>query len=468
MSELTDLVAIYGAIDHAVKADPDRRAAASQLLPVYKDPEAEWFDELEAWIAERAPEGVAQPFPSLEEALRRLGNTPAHGRMRARRLFAVGVGTQAFPELLEHPHWSNLAVSALTVEGLAPDEDHARRLLTRLGEGIRTVRGAAPEAVESGEALDAWWERLQGEDLPELVPAAEDIGHRPCRGRIVRGPMGSAAAIETYFTTDKVEFDRAIRFLDPVTWRECSGFWCEMEPLGEVAPGIKRYHEVVSLDCGRRRHTWTIEAILDFAFRKDDSRAVTEYQMSPGVEQPDVIVDEGSLLVERIDPDDSKRLAVTTTKRIRFAGILNGEPLAMVMCLVGYASVAEDLFECAAAGAEGVDFPEKEVVTTSTGGGAGPPRAPGTVRRRPSPKPLIDDIADRAANAFRDCLEENVSAAQESYEAIVERRYTANHMVQDMANMWVRMLRDGATAVDLAVRSAQMAPRTGPRRPPQK
>jgi hypothetical protein len=483
MSELTDLVGIYGAIDRAVAESPERRAAVARLMPVYRDPDAQWFDEFEAWTAELAPRAADPPFPSLEEALGDLAAIPAQRRMRARRLFNMAVATQAFPELLEHPHWSDLAVGALRVEGLAPDDDHARRLLAVLNRNVeRDVEGETP-----GD-LDTWWQNLLGEAFPGLIPAAEGIGHRPCSGRIVRGPLGAAAALETYFERDDIPFDKAIRLLDPVNWPHCNGFWCEMTPQGEVAPGIHRYHEVVSLDCDRQHATWTIEAELDFTFRKRPGRAVTEYRLSPGAPQPDVVVDEGSLVVAQIDPADASRLAVTTTKRIRFNRRFpfSGEPLAMVMCLLGYASVAEDLFECAASGALGTEFPAEPPATTRTTAGAGRARMTtagagarsGTVsggagtsagrgRARPDPGPLIKDIADRYAVAVKDCIDDYVDAAQDSYEAIADGRYTANHLVQDMANMWVRMLRDSATAVDLAIRSAQMAPRTGPRKPSQ-
>ena len=45
MGEIRDLIGIHGAIDRAVADDPERRAAVSRLLPVYRDPDVRWFDD---------------------------------------------------------------------------------------------------------------------------------------------------------------------------------------------------------------------------------------------------------------------------------------------------------------------------------------------------------------------------------------------------------------------------------------
>ena len=61
------------------------------------------------------------------------------------------------------------------------------------------------------------------------------------------------------------------------------------------------------------------------------------------------MVDEGSLVVQRLGPAAAAPLRVTTTKRIRFARFFSGEQLALIMCALGYAEVVKELvFSCAA------------------------------------------------------------------------------------------------------------------------
>ena len=157
-------------------------------------------------------------------------------------------------------------------------------------------------------------------------------------------PDGRSAAttLTTEFEAD-ASFDAAQRFCDPMNWTN-SPFWCAMEDLG-VGDGVHRYRETVSFDCGNPH---ALELVIDLDFTSTVAPgpprlAVTEYRLSGGHEQSDVLVNEGSLIVREIS-SDPPRIGLTTTKRIKFSDPASGEALAMLSCPLGYARMVEDLF----------------------------------------------------------------------------------------------------------------------------
>jgi hypothetical protein len=446
MGETRDLIGIYGAVDRAAADDPEARARVARLLPPYLDPDLRWFDEFEAWTEDKREESAEAPFPSLGESLAGMSERVPHGRRRARRLFAIAVAIQAFPELRD----SDLTVGAVHFDTIADGEEEARRVVDLLGDEDLL----SELAEDDPDALDAWWDRLR-EALSGLVADTAGLGPRPCTGRLVMVKLptgtGSVATLQTEWETDQVPFDRAIRFLEPKNWPNCSDFWCQMKPLAQASPTVYPYHEVVSTDCDHPTLAWTIEAYLDFTFVRVEGLAVTDYGLSDGhpVEGDDVLVDEGSLLVQALPGD---RVRITTTKRIKFNHPFGGEALAMIMCATGYASVVEDLvFSCAREGAEGTEFP-----------GA----APGEKKSAGAPMaPVIDEVAEEVAAAVKLCVDDCAKAIQASSKKMSEGKYTANDLVQDMAEMLVRSAREGARAIDVGVRSARRAAGTRAREP---
>jgi hypothetical protein len=472
MSELADFVGIHGAVDRAVVADPARRAAVAQLLPLYQEPGVQWFDEFEDWTRELREDQSEDPFPDLKEALRDLGTAeerprqrerrPPRPRMQARRLFAIALAARAFPELRDpDSELASLARDALRIEGFASTVEEAQRLLDLLGDEWLLP----PIEQQSPGALDEWWTKLLDTAFAEnLIPDPASLGPRPCTGRLVMvdlpdGSSRQVATLMTSFDTEQVEFEKAIRFLEPANWPDCSAFWCDMDKTGEAPPGTHQYHEVVSTDCDHQPAAWTITAELDFTFWKiGDIVAVAEYKLSQGHPKPGdhVLVDEGSLVVRRIRPAHP-RLRVITTKRVLFDRVFNGRSLALTMCALGYASVVEDfVFNCAALAGEGAGtaFPGQAPVA--------PPEP-----ECPELSPTITALTDEAAAAVKACVDECAHATQSSLDKIAAGSYTADALVQDVANMSARMLRDSATAVDLGVRSARLGARPRVRKPPE-
>jgi hypothetical protein len=447
MSETRDLIGIYGAVDRAAADDAETRARVARLLPLYRDPDLRWFDEFEAWTERKREESTEPPFPALEESLVGMSERVPLGRRRARRLFAIAVAIQAFPELRE----SDLTVRAVRFDTIAEGEDAARRVIEVLGD-----EALLPELEgDDPDALDVWWDHVR-EALSGLIADTAGLGPRPCTGRLVtvklpNGP-GSVATLRTEWETGEVSFDRAIRFLEPDNWPNCNDFWCQMKRLPPVSPGVYPYHEIVSTDCHHPALAWTIEAYLDFTFVHLANLAVADYGLSKGrpLTGDDVLVDEGSLVVQELPGD---RVRITTTKRIKFNHPFGGEALAMIMCATGYASVVEDLvFSCAREGAEGTEFP----------GGA-----PGKKKQAADAPmgPVIDEVAEEVAAAVKLCVDDCAKAVQASAKKMSEGKYTANDLVQDMAEMWARTAREGARAIDVGFRSARRAAGTRAREP---
>jgi len=451
MTELGGIVGIYGAIDQVAQTDSDTRAAVSQLLPLYRDPELHWYDDFQEWLRKGKAKARGPLFPSLEDALDQLAGIEPHCRMRPRRLFAIAVAMQAFPKMRNPDSpLGTLAVDALRVGTLAKKRDEAQALHGLLAEGAPRL------SLEAGsEELSTWWADLINiAHTQGLISSTAGMLPRPCSGRLLsmQGVAGSIAALETEFETDEIDFDRATRFLEPANWPACMPwFWCEMKLLNAGSQaGVSLYREVVSTDCPDKPSAiFTAETELDFEFEwlpdsANQQAALTNYRLAPGRPRPgDLIrVDEGSLVVEKTGAGP-RPLRVTTTKRIQFTYPFSSQALAMIMCALGYTDVVGNLLCCAASDPErdGKPFP----------GGANQVNPPDR------------DGCRGIATALSDCIEECATAAGDWSRRVAEGPYTTDELAQDVASTWTRVLRKGSTAVELGARPTQTGTRTGTR-----
>jgi hypothetical protein len=449
VSEIASIVGLYGAIDRVVQGDDNasRRADVATLLTAYRDPATRWFDEFERWTLSKRAEDGPYPFASdAVEALKQLALIPPEGRMRARRLLAVAAAAQAFPELRDpDSDLAQIARQALNFQtfGGGAGDERAQGLLNLITKRL-------PPPGESLEALDAWWDGMleEGERLG-LLASRRELGPRPCTATTRRVPHHDrlATVIQTSFDTDLLTFEEACAFLEPAGWPDCNAFWCEMslQPT-PLAGGRRWYHEVVSLDCPNKHVTWGISAELSFAIDIDDvaGEGAAEYDIAenpPAPESPDVVVDSGSLTVQRRDDDT---LRIGTTKRVLFSEEFPGEGLSLVICILGYGEVAEDF-----------------VYTCAIRDGVPDPRDP----KGGPDEGSVDDLIDRATVFAKRSIDECADAARASYEKVMRREYDADALAQDLRGAFERMLRDGATAADLmAEGAARMRERRGPQR----
>jgi hypothetical protein len=442
MKETAAIVGLYGAVDEAVRENPVQREAVARLLPQYADEEFAWYEDFREWLTASRAEAPAEAFPGLEDGLQRLGGIDPECRMRPRRLFAIAVAARAFPKMLDpETNLGGLSITALGGKGLASDGDRARELLKLLGDEVRL-----DQAGKTNPDLKQWWDGVvEAAERRHLLSDVTGMRPRPCSGRVVKvpGPNGLAAAFVTEFPTSEVDFDQAVRFLNPVVWKKCRpDFWCEMKQL-KASGGAYKYREVVSSDCDQRGAAWfNAETELDFMFwtlpKKDAPEvAITNYQLSAG--RPGdgdlILVDEGSLVVAKTGGGQSP-LLITTTKRIQFDHGFSAAALALVMCAFGYADTAGDLLCCAASNAAaaakgkevGADFPGLEP----------PARASGTPPPRARPAPAAPTQSEKTAGDLAE-------------------------MFQNSANIWASFLRGSAQALDRGAEDLPPTARTRPR-----
>jgi hypothetical protein len=429
INETAAIVGIYGEVDRAVDLAvyPNRLAArleVAQLLPPYRDLELRWYPEFLHWLAEAAEargemlrqvdgdevEGEAQGFPGARTALQELaGATPPRPRMHARRMFAIAVLARALPGMKEPGNeYRELAIQALkAIPGAAERENQAEDLYKVLSGEDQPIHIDPKEAP----GTDIWWtDAVQAGISGQVLPGLTGMYPRPCISGMVcvPGVKGPVDALRTEFDNDQINFASATRYLEPLNWQTCRpDFWCTVELLGEPSPGQRRYREVVSSHCGQWAPGgfWAETELLVNFMSVSDSRtgeaAIANYKLAKTPAKSDfILVDEGSLVVAKAPRANTLR--ITSTKRIKFSRQFPTGWFAMTMCALGYGEAAADLIACAAGqGVDpppGTDFPG---VPPPLGGGV----QPAGPRGRPGQAPvggLVQEVADIWARAIRD------------------------------------------------------------------
>ncbi len=426
MSEHEDLFAVYGAIDTAVKNNPELAATVGRFLPGYASGGAVgWFDEFTGFMRQHAPDAAV---PTAHEALTRLADTPARGRMAARRIHALSVAARV-ADHLDVPDAATHIQNAHHVEGVRGTADHATP---------ENVIGLVTNDDVFSHISD--WTQLVNHGVATrlLDPSlAVHASARPCSGELVdvhtAGDEFPAAELRTSFETDAVTAPQAERFLEPSNWPAASEFWCLMEQVGTTPRGTRTYHEIVSLNCASRadNSTWTAEAFLDFAFVRTSNGARVSYQLDPDHENPQIDVDEGALSVQQV----GNTVRVDTVKRIRFKHPFNGASLAMIMCALGYGNIAEKLvLDCAVSHAG-------SVTAGSRFPGTNPPRRVQHPRNQASKRSSRTPAAARTSRASRTARAANTAAPQQPVRP-------AGDVMRDMIDEMKQVLDEYADSYD--------------------
>ncbi len=435
MSELEDLVAIYGSIDRALKNDPGLAGKVAPFLGAYNDVGAiGWFDEFSSWTAELVG---TSPFPELDQALGNLARTPTAGRMAARRLLALAVLARVAPAL-EFADASTNIEAALSVDGSVGSGDRADPsgvvgLVTN--DAVFGRIGDWAQLIETGVGTDVLSANL-----------AIQAGAPPCDCTLVTvapqpGDDFPAAELRTSFTTAALTLEQATGFLDPSRWPGCSPYWCRMDPVTTTQAGTTIYHEIFSLDCPDPNKTFTVEAYLEFVDHDMPNGKRVSYRLSDHYANEVVDVDEGSLVVYQVGGD----ITVDTVKRIRFRHPFNGASLRIIMCALGYADVAAQLvLDCSGADPQ----------QSGAAGAAGAQQGAHREQQRPRGRSGTQGVVDDAVDSLKQYLDECAAAYESSLNKIKQRTYTTDDLVSDVAGMWTRYLTDGAKLVGLAMQMA--------------
>ena len=444
MSEHVDLIGIYGAIDRSVQSNPELAATVARYLPGYHDGGAiGWFDEFEAWTLERVE---VSPFPDFEEAIANLAERPTSGRMAARRILVLAVAARLRNHLVGPDSSVNID-SALAVEGI-------------VGVSADAVVSLVPLLIDDDvfPSINQWPELIETGVNSGIISANLRVqaAAPPCSGKLVSvstpGDPFPAAELTTEFSTTAVTFEQASRFLEPSNWPSCSSFWCMMYRVATTPRNTGIYHEIVSLDCAHPSAAWTAEAYLECVVVKlpptgAPTGARLSYALSDQYTNTLIKVDEGSITIQ----ERNGVVNVHTVKRIKFSYPFSGPALAMVMCALGYGSIAEHIvLDC------GVQHKDDADAGTSFRRLLRPPPDPahrvGTRRMR---KPPVDDLVPEAVDKVKECIDNCAAAYTATYEKMTSGSYSADDLVVGMADMWSRYLREGAVMTDLAMKMAK-------------
>ena len=467
MTEIEDVMGVWGAIDRTVVDNPGATIDGEPLeelvgryLGPYRDGAAGWFDEFTAWTEALTGVPPEDQYPPLDVALSNLAGREPIGRRQARRLHVLAVAGRIFPELRDEGNTMNADVlGALNKPGLAANTTDAEALLDLLcDDEVFPDLGAWTVMVETANHNG-----LVGESL------AIQATTPPCTGDLVivtlPGDTRPVATLRTHFCTDQLTLEQAKRFLEPSRWPSCNDLWCTMTLTGSSAQGNPTYREVVSVDCDNP-NAWRAETCLEFVMvNLPDGGALVSYDLCQGRPHPGdlILVDSGSLSVVQ----QGSLVCVTTTKRILFDHPFSGASLGALSCTLGYGAVAEDLvFTCAVApenadpGA-GTEFPGVDPPIPEDGEVMMDKRGP----LFGDDGSFLDDVVDDAVEAAKSCIDDCVESYKKSYGKVKAGDYTADDVVQDMAAMWMRLVRDGATAFDVGLRASRAAARANRSRP---
>ena len=484
MTEIEDRMGVWGAIDQAVVDNPEEpidgvplAELVGRYLGPYNQGGAGWFGEFTAWTEELTHVAPAEQYPPLDLALSNLADRAPVGREQARRLHALAVAARVFPVLREPDHELHPLVIGAIAQ-LCPEPDN-------FDTGEQLLNLVCNDDLFPD--LGAWEVLLVTASDAGLITSTLLIQATapPCSGELVTvvlpgGDPDPVPTLSTGFCTDQLTIEQAKRFLEPSNWPNCNDLWCTMVQTGTSAQGNPTYREVVSVDCNNP-NAWQAETFLEFVMAPlPDDGALVSYNLCDGLPQQGdpILVDSGSLVVVQ----QGNEVCVSTTKRILFDHPFSGPSLAALSCALGYGAVAEDLvFTCAVApenqntGA-GTDFPG--VGPSEPADGAAKKASKNATKKAAKAKkgkkakkakekaPAGDDcdamqgVVDDAVDAAKTCIDDYVAMYKKSFAKVTAGRYSANDAMQDMAVVWTRLLRDGATAFDLGMRASRAAANT--------
>jgi hypothetical protein len=436
MSELQALLGVWGAVDEVVTEHPELTDDVARLLCPYRSGAAGWSRPFVEWVRVHGG-GGSPPFPPLERALEILAETVPRRGWLGRRLLAAAVLTRVLQRTRALSDVQKLIARALKVKGLADSAEKARALVALLAD------------TEVLADLDSWKSALGAAFAKGLIgPEAAAQTQPPCAAQVVPDALTGrpVALLETSFCTptNVMTLARAEQFLDPGNWPRCCSLWCDMRPVPGGVPPVRRYLEVLSLDCDGGG--FELKTVLDFASVQlpTGDGAMVEYRISPDQSAGGdglVTVDDGSIEVRQVGGE----VCVKTTKRLQFAYPFEAGALAMIACALGYSTVGEDLvYNCAMDPTQKADAPFQ--------GGQAPSGASSSSGQGGS----MSDVVTKAVEAVQRCVRDCADAYQAAYDKMAAGTYSSSDLAADITHAGARYLRDLGTAADLGARTVRI------------
>ncbi len=483
MSELADLMTVFGAVDEAVVNDRTRLPAVAALVPEYDQGALGWFDGIKTWTAQAAEAQrrdagdsdadvvIVGELPDLPEAVGRLAASDVIEGLADRRLLAIALlsRVQSTPaSALTGPTPAPVDDSTLA-DALSPIADLATysgtvSLEARSQALLDTVRSAPSRsalvrtALAGGLISQSVADQIMAPPTWTVVPSTE--------------AGGPAVAFETRMRVEATPMATIEAILDPTGWTGFTPPWCKMTDLGTTAVGgPMRCLEVIGLDCAALPPPLLLlRTVLDFQRRNlaDGSGSVLEYRLSDN--QPAyggdglVTVDEGSLVVRTL----GSAVEVVTTKRVQFRAFsrmlpLEAAGLAWFVWVLGYNSLAQYFIERVA----GIDPSNVHIVGSHRRGatgtappaGVGHPGHQGHHGRSGHHDRWYAQI-DKTADAFEGALGECWRDARASMAALAEGQYGPADYLSDAVTLSGHLARHGTLMVKFW---AGVVPGTAPR-----
>ena len=356
MPELTDLLAVFGAVDQLVARNPQLGPEVAELLPPYGRGAAGWYDRLVAEPGPRRLSFVPPDVPSLEQALRnmsaedspRLTNRSLLGVAAYRRVRnAAGASLSDTDPLFVGDDVLAAALAPVLPAPVASGfaSTYSTRLVELLGDPYVHRTLGSFDAV----LAEAYRQELVSSFVARQMPV-------PMMWTVLPTTAGGGPAlvfeVRLRVTAPlQANVPHAItaakNILDPGYWTNFQPPWCTMASMPYPVVAVRRFLETVAWVCGwQMGDPGVIVTVLDFFGQTlPDGTGILEYRL---VDDPaaggdgQVTVDEGSLVVRPL----ADGAEVITTKRVQFRafrgmGVAEAEMLAVLIWCMGYPSMAE-------------------------------------------------------------------------------------------------------------------------------
>lgn len=349
MGTLHSLLALYGALDDAVTAANDPESPVTEtverFLPGTTGPGRRgWFDDVRLLVRRLSNDPAQTEFPDRAEALSEIAglrtpptDTGVRGESTisppeiVRFLYVMGAHCQLRSPAEEDELFANAL--AIAVPGRTATEQDAggRALLEIFTSGLRGG-GDFSAAIAAAAAHQPPLVSAQVAALVSNTRVDTTIRYDHCGNEY--------AVISVEYANDPVSVAQIKRVVDPLNWKRCCQFFCDMRPLKPDSDdyGWSRVLEVISTLCGG----YSIKTAIKYWKADLPDGAYINYDLDDArTTTPDngvVLVDRGFIRFE----NTATGMRIRTRKEVKFAGIPSVATIIFAI-VGGYASIGQSM-----------------------------------------------------------------------------------------------------------------------------